>query len=257
MEDTAKEPQDREVGPELQQVHHPLPGHHGVQSDIGVANMYVFSGQVHVCSQTFGDPSVGGQPFREYWTHVPSSIMAVHPSPLQSSHDVGSIDGSIIPKHLEPPHHFVHGLKGTPDLMSVSRDVAVAMHEHFLLFSFLLLQVPLECLTPALLLLPLVLLAISLLISHRDENFFPFGVALALGMPSPMSVQTPAAPHCFVRFPHRGLGAFVPVHRCRGRCSLGLQPHVAAGVHLPARHWQHTALRGRRLLGGQRHGTVL
>ena len=150
--------------------------------------------------------------------------MVVHPSPLQSSHDVGSIDGGVIPKHLEPPHHFVHGPKGTPDLMSMSRDVAVAVHEHFLLFSFLLLQVLLECLTPMLLLLPLGLLVISGLISRRDENFFLFGVALASGMPSLTSVQTPAVPHWFIRFPRRGLGAFVPVHRCRGRCSLGLVP---------------------------------
>ena len=152
--------------------------------------MYAFSGQVRICGQTFGDPNVGGQPFREYWNRIPSSVMVVHLSPLQSSHDVGSIDGSIIPKHLEPPHRFVHGLKGAPDLTSVSRYVAAAVHEHFLLFSLPLLHSPLEYLTPALLLLPLALLAISGLVSHRDENFFPFGVALALGMPSPMSVQT-------------------------------------------------------------------
>ena len=198
--------------------------------------MYAFSGQVHICGQTFGDPNVGGQPFQEYWNCVPSSVMAVHPSPLQSSHDVGSIDGGIIPKHLETLHHFVHGPKGTPDLMNMSRDVATAVHEHFLLFSFLVLQVPLECLTPALLFLPLALLVISGLVSHRDENFFLFGAALASGMPSPMSVQTPAVPHWFIRFPHRGLGMFVPVYRYRGRYSLGLRPHVAAGVHLLARH---------------------
>ena len=46
------------------------------------------------------------------------------------------------------------------------------------------------------------------------------------------------------------------VHGCRGGHSLGLCPHVVTGIHLPARHWQHTASRGRRLLGGRCHGTV-
>ena len=227
MEDATQEPRTREVGPELQQVRHPLQSHHRVQPDVGVANMYPFSGQVCICGQTFGDPNVGGQPFQEYWNHVCSLVMAVHPSPLQHSHDVGSIDGGVVPKHLEPPHRFVHGPKGTPDLTSTLRDVAVAVHEHFLLFSFPLLQVPLECLTPALLLLPLALLAISGLISRRDENFFQFGVALASGMPSLTSVQTPAVPHWFLRFPHKGFGTFVPVHRCWGDvrldCALMLQ----------------------------------
>ena len=175
--------------------------------------------------------------------------MAVHLSPLQIGHDVCSIDRGIVPKHLETPHRFIHGAEGAPYLTSMSRDVAAAVCEHFLLFSLPPLQVSLKCLTLALLLLPLVLLVISGLVSRRDQNFFTFGVALASGVPSPMSVQTPAAPHWFIRFPHRGLGAFVPVHRCRGRCSLGLRPHVVTGIHLPARHWQHTALRGRRLLG--------
>ena len=95
-EDAAKEPQTGEVSLELQQVCHPLPGCHGVQPDVRVADMYAFSGQVRICGQTFGDPNVGGQPFREYWNRIPSSIMVVHPSPLQSSHDVGSIDGGVI-----------------------------------------------------------------------------------------------------------------------------------------------------------------
>ena len=249
-EDAAKEPRTGEVSPELQQICHPLPGCHGVQPDIGVANVYTFSGQVRICGQAFGDPNVGGQPFQEYWNCVPSSVMAVHLSPLQSGRDVCSIDRGIVLKHLETPHCFIHGAEGALYLTSASRDVAVAVREHFLLFSLLPLQVSLKCLTPALLLLPLALLAISGLVSHRDQNFFVFGVALALGMPFPTSVQTPAVPHWFVRFPRRGLGAFVPVHRCRGRCSLGLRPHVVTGVHLLARHWQRTAPRGRRLLGG-------
>ena len=250
VEDAAKEPQTREVSPELQQICHPLRGRHRVQPDIGVADMYAFLGQVRICGQAFGDPNVGGQPFQEYWNHIPSSIMAVHLSPLQSGHDVCSVDRGIVPKHLETPHRFVHGAEGAPYLMSALRDVAVAVHENFLLFSLPPLQVSLKCLTLVLLLLPLALLAISGLVSCRDQNFFAFGAALALSVPSPMSVQTPAAPHWFIRFPLRGLGTFVPVHRCRGRRLLRLCPHVVTSIHLPARHWQRTALRGRKLLGG-------
>ena len=144
--------------------------------------------------------------------------MAVHPSPLQSGQDVSHIDGSVIPKLFKPPHHFVHGPEGTSDLTSALRDVAAAVHEHFLLVSLPLLQVMLKCLTPVLLLLPLALLVISGLISGRNENFFSFGVALASGLPSPTSLQTPATPNWFIRFPRRGLGMFVLGHRCRGRC---------------------------------------
>ena len=57
-EDAAKEPRTGKVSPELLQVRHPLPGHYGVQSDVGVANIYTFSGQVRICSQAFGDPNV-------------------------------------------------------------------------------------------------------------------------------------------------------------------------------------------------------
>ena len=219
--------------------------------------MYAFLGQVHVSGQAFGDSNVGGQPFREYRNHVPSSVMAVHLSPFQSGHDVCRVDRGIVPKHLETPHCFIHGVEGAPDLTSTLRDVAAAVHEHLLLFSLLPLQVPLKCLTLALLILLLMLLAISGLISRRDENLFLFGVALALGMPSLPSVQTPAAPHWFVGFPRGGLGTFVPVHRCRGGRSLGLHPHVVAGIHLLVRHWQRTTLRGRRLLGGQCRGRTL
>ena len=214
-----------------------------------MANVHTFPGQVHISGQAFGDPNVGGQPFREYGNRVPSSVMAVHLSPFQSGHDVCSIDRGVVPKHLETPHHFVHGAEGAPDLTSVLRDVAAAVHEHLLLFSLPPLEVPLKCLTLALLLLLLTLLVISGLVSCRDENLFLFGAALASGIPSPLSVQTPAAPHWFVGFPRGGLGMFVLVHRCRGGRSLGLHPHVAAGIHLPARHWQRTTPRGRRLLG--------
>ena len=41
-EDAAKQPRTGEVGPELQQVRHPLPGRQGVQLDVGVANMHAF-----------------------------------------------------------------------------------------------------------------------------------------------------------------------------------------------------------------------
>ena len=194
-ENAAKEPQTGEVGPELQHICHPLPGCHGVQLDIGVADVYMFSGEVHICGQVLGDPNVGGQPFREYWNCVPSSIMVVQPSPLQSGHDVCSVDCGIVSKHLEIPHCFMHRVEGTPYLMRVSRDVTAAVREHFLLFSLPPLQVPLECLTPALflfslvlILLPLALLAISGLVPRRDENFFAFGVALASGMPFLTSV---------------------------------------------------------------------
>ena len=68
--------------------------------------------------------------------------MAVHLSLLQSGHDVCSVDRGIVPKHLETPHCFVHRVEGAPYLTSASRDVAVAVHEHFLLFSLLPLQVP-------------------------------------------------------------------------------------------------------------------
>ena len=135
VEDAIEEPRTREVGPELQQICHPLPGCHGVQSDVGVADVYAFSGQVRICGQAFGDPNVGGQPFQEYWNRVPSSVMAVHLSPLQSSHDVCCIDRGIVPKHLETPHRFIHGAEGAPDLTSALRDIAAAVCEHFLLFS--------------------------------------------------------------------------------------------------------------------------
>ena len=145
--------------------------------------MYAFLGEVRICGQASGDPNVGGQPFRENWNRVPSSVMAVHLSPLQNGHDVCSVDCGIVPKHLETPHHFVHRAEGAPFLTSMLRDVAAAVREHFLLFSLPPLQVSLKCLTLALLLLPLALLVISGLVSHRDQNFFAFGVALASGMP--------------------------------------------------------------------------
>ena len=236
-EDATKEPRTREVSPELQQVRHPLPGYHRVQSDIGVSNVYAFPGQVCVCGQTFGNPYVSGQPLWKYWNCVPSSIMVVHLSPFQGGQDVSHINGGIFPKHFKSSHHFVHGTEGASDLTSSSRNVVSAVREHLLLFSLPFLQMPLKGLTLALLPLLLALLAISGLISRWNKNFFSFGVALASGLPSTMSVQTPAAPHWFLRFPCRGLGTFVPVHRCRGRHSLGLRPHVVAGIHLPSRHW--------------------
>ena len=116
MEDAAEEPRTGEVGPELQQIRHPLPGHHGVQPDVRIANVYAFPRQVHICGQAFSDPYVGGQPFWEYGDRIPSSVMAVHFSPFQSGHDVCSVDRGIVPKHLEASHCFVHGAEGAPDI---------------------------------------------------------------------------------------------------------------------------------------------
>ena len=73
VEDAAEEPRTGEVGPELQQIRHPLPGCHGVQPDIGMANMYVFPGEVYK-----GDPSrdEGWEPCCrvEYILHVTTTL---------------------------------------------------------------------------------------------------------------------------------------------------------------------------------------
>ena len=120
--------------------------------------------------------------------------MAVHSPPLQGSQDIGSINGSIICKDLKPPDYLICGPKGTLDLTSTSRDVAVTVHEHFLLLGLSLLQVPFECLVCMLLFLSLAFLTVGGFMSHRDENFLLFGLALALGTPSMMPVQTSAVP---------------------------------------------------------------
>ena len=120
--------------------------------------------------------------------------MVVHSPPLQGSHDIGSIDGGIICKDLKPPDDLILGPKGTFDLMSTSRDVAVTVREHFLLLGLSLLQVPLECLTSVLLFFSLVFLTVGGFMPRGDENFFSFGSALAAGTPSTMPVQTPAVP---------------------------------------------------------------
>ena len=119
-------------------------------------------GGQHVCiswvgcihGQTSGHPNVGGELLRENWKFcIPIPIMAVHSPPLQGSQDIGSINGSIICKDLKPPDYLIIGPKGTLDLMSMSRDVAATVHEHFLLLGLLLLQVPFECLASMLLFL--------------------------------------------------------------------------------------------------------
>ena len=120
--------------------------------------------------------------------------MVVHLPPLQGSQDIGSINGSIISKDLKPLDCLIHGPKGTLDLTSVSRDVAATVHEHFLLLGLSLLQVPFECLASVLLFLSLAFLMVGGFMSHRDENFLSFGLALAAGTPSMMPVQTSAAP---------------------------------------------------------------
>ena len=120
--------------------------------------------------------------------------MAVHSPPLQGSQDIDSINGSIICKDPKPLDYLIHGPKGTFDLMSASRDVAATVREHFLLLGLSLLQVLLECLTSALLFFSLAFLMVGGFMSHGDENFLSFGLALALDTPSMMPVQTPAAP---------------------------------------------------------------
>ena len=142
--------------------------------------------------------------------------MAVHLPPLQCSQDIGSINGSIICKDLKPPDYLIHGPKGTFDLTSALRDVAATVREHFLLLGLSLLQVPLECLTSALLFLSLAFLMVGGFMSHRDENFLSLGSALAVGTPSTIPVQTSAVPGRLIMLPFRGLGSCVQVHRCRG-----------------------------------------
>ena len=135
--------------------------------------------------------------------------MAVHSPPLQGSQDVGSIDGSIVPKDLEAPDFLVYGSKVTPDLVRVSRDVAVTVCEHFLLLSCSPLQVPFECLASALLFLSLAFLPVSGLMSRGDENFLLSRLALASATPITMPVHTSAAPCRFITFSSGSLSPFV------------------------------------------------
>ena len=146
--------------------------------------------------------------------------MVVHSPPLQGRQDVGSIDGGIVPKDLEAPDYLVHGSKVTPDLMSMSRDVAVTVCEHFLLLSFPLLHVPFECLTSALFFLSLAFLTVGGFMSSGDENFLLSWSALALATPTMMPVHISALPCQLITFPSRSLSPFVQVRRCRGQCSF-------------------------------------
>ena len=98
----------------------------------------------------------------------------------------------IICKDLKPPDYLIRGLKGTFDLTGASRDVAATVCEHFLPVGLSLLQVPLECLASALLFLSLAFLTVGGFMFRGDENFLSFGLALALGTPSMMPVQTSA-----------------------------------------------------------------
>ena len=113
--------------------------------------------------------------------------MAEHSPSLQGGQDIGSINGSIVSKHLKPPNCLIHGPKGTLNLTSASRDVAATVREHFLLLGLSLLQVPFECLTPTLLFPFLAFLTVGGFISRRDENFLSFGSALA---PAPGTPST-------------------------------------------------------------------
>ena len=73
-------------------------------------------------------------------------------------------------KTLNPRDYLIYGPMDTFDLTSASRDVAVTVHEHFLLFGLSLLQVPLECLTSALSFLSLAFLMVGGFMSCGDEN---------------------------------------------------------------------------------------
>ena len=137
--------------------------------------------------------------------------MVEHLPPLQCSQDVGSIDGGIVPKDLEALDYLIHGSKGTPDLMSASRDVAATVCEHFLLLSCPLLQVPFECLASALLFLSLAFLSVSGFMSSWDENFLLSRSALASATPITMPVHTSALPCRLVTFPSGSLSPFVRV----------------------------------------------
>ena len=143
--------------------------------------------------------------------------MVVHSPPLQGSRDVGSIDGSIVPRDLEAPDYLIHGSKVTPDLTSASRDVAATVCEHFLLLSFPLLHVAFECLASALLFLSLAFLMVGGFMSSGDENFLLSWLALASTTPTTMPVHTSAPPCWLVMFPSRSLSPFVRVRRCRGQ----------------------------------------
>ena len=81
-EDAAIQPWTRQVGPELQQVRHPLPGHCGVQSDIAVPHMHAFPGQVRASSQVSGNSDVGGEPLQEDRDSISSPVMAIHSPPF-------------------------------------------------------------------------------------------------------------------------------------------------------------------------------
>ena len=107
-ENTAIQPWPGQVGPELQQVCHPLPRSHGVQPDILVPYMYALPGQVCAGGKVLGNSDESGEPLREDGDGISSSIMEIHSPPFQGGQDVGSINGGVVPKHLEASDYLVH-----------------------------------------------------------------------------------------------------------------------------------------------------
>ena len=165
--------------------------------------------------------------------------MVVHSPPLQGSQDVGSIDGSVVPKDLEAPDYLIHGSKVTPDLTSASREAAATVCEHFLLLSFPLLHVPFECLTSMLLFLSLVFLTVGGFMYSGDENFLLSWSALASATPTTTPVHTSALPCQLVTFPSGSLSLFFLGPKVQGTTFILTVPsccswHPSAGQTVAA-----------------------
>ena len=181
MEYATIQSRTRQVDPKLKQVGHPLPSGRGVQPDVMVPNMYALPGQVCNGRQTPGHSNVGGQPLREDGNGISSTVVAIHPSPLQGSQHVGSVDGSAVPKHSEASDHFVCGLQNILYFPSTLGNILMTMRQYLLFLSLWLVQMPFEGLALACLLLFLSLLVVGRLMPCGDEDFIPLGSTLALG----------------------------------------------------------------------------
>ena len=70
--------------------------------------MYALSGQVRAGGQVLGNSNKGGEPLREDGDSISSSVMVIHLPPFQGGQDVGSVDGGIVPKHLEASDYLIH-----------------------------------------------------------------------------------------------------------------------------------------------------
>ena len=75
-----------------------------------VPYMHALSRQVRAGSQVPGNSDKGGEPLWEDEDSISSSLMAIHLPPFQVGRDVGSVDGGVLPKHLEASDYLVHGL---------------------------------------------------------------------------------------------------------------------------------------------------